>query len=260
MSESSRISFVGSGNVAWHLAPALENCGYAVSEVFSPNPKNAESLVRRLYNGRRKKNLDFSNSASDIFILSISDDAIEGISKEIVLPENAVLLHTSGAVSMEILSFSAASQLGVFYPIQTFSKGQKIDFRNIPILIESTNKSTRKLLKNMAKGLSNNVVYASSEDRKLIHVAAVFASNFTNHMLTRSKDILGTKGYDFEILKPLVAEMINKSLTKGPENAQTGPAKRHDFRTIESHQEVFDDDSLKEIYRLISQDIIDHYS
>ena len=109
------------------------------------------------------------------------------------------------------------------------------------------------------KLLVANVVYASSEDRKLVHVAAVFASNFTNHMLTRSKDILDSKGYNFDILMPLVAEMINKSLKLGPEKAQTGPARRHDLHTLEEHEEVLDDESLKEIYRVISQDIIDHY-
>jgi predicted short-subunit dehydrogenase-like oxidoreductase (DUF2520 family) len=259
MSEFSRISFIGSGNVAWHLAPALENCGYAVSEVYSPTSKNADALVKRLYNGKRKNNLDFSNSMSDIFFLCISDDEIEEVAKEIVLPDDSILLHTSGAVSIDVLSYSAASSLGVLYPIQTFSKDQKIDFKNIPILIESSDKSTKKLLKAMSKALSRNVVYASSEDRKLVHVAAVFASNFTNHMLTRSKDILDSKGYNFDILMPLVSEMINKSLKLGPEKAQTGPARRHDLHTLEEHEEVLDDESLKEIYRVISQDIIDHY-
>lgn len=260
MAEFSRISFIGSGRVAWHLAPAMENCGVAVGEVYSRKSENADYLIKRLYNAAKKTNLDFTGSQSDLFIICIADDAIEEIAREIILPDNASLIHTSGSVSMDILSYSAATSLGVFYPLQTFSKDQKIDFRSIPVLIEASDKAIQDKLSALAKAMSKKVVQANSNDRKIIHLAAVFASNFTNHMLTKAKYILESNQYDYELLKPLIAETLNKSLRMGPEAAQTGPAKRQDLAILEQHMELLEDDSIREIYRLISQDIIDQYS
>lgn len=260
MAEFSRISFIGSGRVAWHLAPALENCGAAVREVYSRNSENAGHLVKRLYNANRKTSLDFTDSQSELFVICVSDDAIEEIAREIVLPDNATLIHTSGSVSIEILSYSAAPSLGVFYPLQTFSRDQKPDFRSIPILIEASDKAILDKLSTLAKAMSKKVVRANSGDRKIMHLAAVFASNFTNHMLSKAKHILESNQYDYELLKPLIAETISKSLKIGPEAAQTGPAKRHDLAILEEHMQLLEDESLREIYRLISQDIIDQYS
>ena len=259
MNEFSRISVIGSGNVAWHIAPALENCGIAVGEVYSRNPANADKLVKRLYNARRKDNLDFTDSSSELFLICVSDNAIEDISREIVLPDHAALVHTSGSVSIDVLSFSAALNLGVFYPLQTFSKDLKISFKSIPILVEATDSSTEGKLLKIGKELSKKVVVAKSEDRKIIHLAAVFASNFTNHMLTRAKGIVEERNFDFELLKPLIAETLNKSLNIGPESAQTGPARREDFNILEEHMQLLEDEDLRQIYKLISQDIINQY-
>jgi len=245
--------------VAWHLAPALDNCGFKVSEVYSRNHKNASNLVKRLYHASFVKNLDFSNSTSQYFFISVPDDAIEEICREIVLPDNSVLIHTSGSVSLEALSYAASRWTGVFYPLQTFSKEKKVNFKEVPILVEGSEESISKELMKMAKGLSSTSLLADSDKRKNIHVAAVFASNFTNHMLTLSKEILEKSGNNFDLLKPLVVETLNKSLEVGPENAQTGPAKRRDFNTLEKHVGVLDQEQLKDLYRLISQDIVDHY-
>jgi len=254
------ISFIGSGNLAWHLAPALDNAGFVVKEVYSPNTRHAESLTGRLYQAEVKASLDFSTSPSSIFIVAVNDESISEIAREIILPEEAVLAHTSGSVPLTDLQFAATPNIGVFYPLQTFTKNKKVDFKQTPIFIESVNEETEIILTILAKAISHQVRKIASEERKALHVAAVFASNFTNHMLTLSQEIMKKNGLDYDWLKPLISETINKSLQLGPEEAQTGPAKRGDLEILEGHLAFLQDDpSTAEIYKIISQHIIDHY-
>jgi predicted short-subunit dehydrogenase-like oxidoreductase (DUF2520 family) len=252
------ISFIGSGNLAWHLAPALDNVGYIVKEVYSPDAKHASALVGRLYQAHVKTTLDFSTSTSDVFIIAATDDSIKDIVREIILPEDSILVHTSGSQPLELLGFAATLNTGVFYPLQTFSKAKKVDFKDIPIFIESESDEVIRVLMKMAKAISRKVKQISSEDRKALHVAAVFASNFSNHMLTIAKMVAEKNGLDFELLKPLIAETVNKSISIGPEDAQTGPAKRGDMEILDRHLDFLrDDPSVAEIYKIISQHIID---
>jgi Uncharacterized conserved protein len=254
------VSFIGSGNLAWHLAPALDNTDYSVREVFSPQLAHAEALVGRLYHAKIKSTLDFSASPSQIFIIAVSDDVIPEVANEIILPEDAILIHTSGSQPLDVLKNADTSRLGVFYPLQTFSKNKKIDFSQVPVFVESGNSETEKVLLNMARAISKKVHKISSGQRIALHIAAVFASNFTNHMLTLSKDVLKANKLDFEWLKPLIAETINKALTLGPEKAQTGPAKRGDLEILDKHVDFLkEDEAVAEIYRVISQDIVDRY-
>lgn len=254
------VSFIGSGNLAWHLAPAFDNTDFAVREVYSQNPKHAAALAERLYQADVHLTLNFSASTSRVFILAVSDDAIQEIAEELVLPANAVLAHTSGSQPLSVLGYAGTPNIGVIYPLQTFTKGKKIDFKDVPFFIESDNKETEALLTRMARALSKNVSTISSDDRKALHVAAVFASNFTNHMLTLAKDILEEHDLDLSVLKPLIAETLNKSLAIGPEKAQTGPAVRGDLEILDRHLEFLKhDEKLAEIYRVISQHILDRY-
>ena len=254
------ISFIGSGNLAWHLAPALDNAGFVVKEIYSRNPQHAEQLTARLYQAEVKATLDFSTSDSSVFIVAVHDEAIKSIAQEIILPEEAILVHTSGSQPISELEFSATLNLGVLYPLQSFSKQKKVDFKNIPIFIESNNEETEQPLMLLAKAISNQVVKIGSADRMALHVAAVFASNFTNHMLAISKRILIQNSLDFEWLKPLITETIQKSLAIGPNNAQTGPASRGDLEILDKHLEFLkEDEAVAEIYRLVSQHIVDTY-
>lgn len=252
-----KISFVGCGNVAWHLAPALENTGNKVVETYSRNIANAKALALRLYEANPTVSLDFSKSEAQLFIISVADDAIEEVLKELILPENTIVVHTSGSRPLSILEYIPTSHIGVFYPLQTFSKSKKLDFNQIPILIESEDKSTLKTLIKLGKLLSKNVKEVNSSDRMLLHISAVFACNFTNHMLSISSELLKEKSIDFALLKPLIVETINKGLAIGPLKAQTGPAKRQDFDLLEKHMEYLSDKpELAEIYHIISQHII----
>lgn len=261
MANNIKVSFIGSGNLAWHLAPALDNADFAVQEVYSRNPAHAAALVERLYEADVKATLDFSTSTSKVFIIATTDEAIEEVVQEIILPDDAILLHTSGSQPITILGYAATPHLGVIYPLQTFSKDKKVDFRDIPIFIESADPFTDKILRSMGSSLSGNIIPISSYERRALHVAAVFASNFTNHMLLIAQDIMREHSLSYDWLKPLIAEMINKSLSIGPENAQTGPARRGDLEILDKHVEFLQDDvRVSEIYRIISQHIIDRYA
>lgn len=260
MSQSTFLTFIGSGNLAWHLAPALDNTDYGVREVYSKNPKHAAELVAKLYEADVAESLDFTESKSGIFIIAISDDAIESIIHKIKLPDEAILVHTSGSRPLSVLGESGFENIGVFYPLQTFSKKKKIDFKEVPFFIESENKNTERVVLAMAKSISSKVKKISSKERMALHIAAVFASNFTNHMLTISKQIMKESRLDYEWLKPLIAETINKSLNIGPEQSQTGPARRGDLEILDNQMEFLqDDEQITEIYKLISQHILDRY-
>jgi predicted short-subunit dehydrogenase-like oxidoreductase (DUF2520 family) len=254
------VSFIGSGNVAWHLAPALDNTDFAVREVYSRNPAHAAALVDKLYEADVKTSLDFSDSPSNIFIIAVPDDAIQSIVQEIILPDEAILVHTSGSQPLSALGYAAIPGIGVFYPLQTFSKSKKVDFADVPIFVESENPGTEKVLLAMAKAISKNVHQVTSQERKAMHIAAVFASNFTNHMLLIAQQIMKENNLNLDWLKPLIAEMINKSISIGPEQAQTGPARRGDFEILDRHMEFLQNDEQRaEIYKVISQHIIDRY-
>lgn len=259
--KSTNITIIGAGNLAWHLAPALDNTDFAVREVYSRRTKHAAAIVEKLYEAEVMHSLDFSSSNSGIFILTVADDAIQEVATEIVLPPDAILVHTSGSQPLSVLGYSSATNIGVFYPLQTFTKGKKVDFAEVPIFIESENSETKKLLTAMGKAISKKVQTISSDDRKALHVAAVFASNFTNHMLNIAEGILSEHKMKLEVLIPLISETLNKSLSIGPENAQTGPARRGDLEILDRHMEFLSvDPDVAEIYKVVSQHIVDTYA
>ena len=255
---SFRIAIIGTGNVAWHLAPALEDAGHTVTEIYGRDIAKAENLTSRVYEAEATDELDFSESKAEIFILAVSDTAIVEIADELILPEESILVHTSGSVSLEMLGYSSATYTGIFYPLQTFSRGREVDFSEVPFLLESEDQTTLLKLKKLAKTLSPINYVVKSKDRKALHVAAVFAGNFTNHMIRIAEEIMNRQGLDFEMLKPLIVEVVSKSLELGAKKAQTGPAIREDFTTLENHHQFLTyNESVAEIYKLISQDIID---
>lgn len=253
-----RIAIIGTGNVAWHLAPALENAGHTLTEVYSRDLHRASKITERLYATEPKEDLDFSESEAEIFIIAVSDHAIPDIADSIILPEGSILVHTSGSMPLQVLAYSSASYTGIFYPLQSFSKSREIDFEEVPILLESDDQTTLQKLKLLAKSISPQHYVVKSKDRLALHIAAVFASNFTNHLLRISEEIMNRQGLDFEMLKPLIIEQINKTLQIGAKAAQTGPALRGDINTLEAHFQFLNyNEQVAEIYKLISQDIID---
>lgn len=253
-----KIAVIGAGNVAWHLAPALEDAGHTVTEVYARTLASANKITNRLYEAEPKEDLDFSESKAELFILAVKDLAISEILDALILPEEAILVHTSGSVELGVLNSSSATYTGVFYPLQSFSIGGKVEWSDLPILVESEDEAILQKLKKLAKSLTQKVFVVRSKDRKALHIAAVFASNFSNHMIRIAEEIMRRQGLDFEMLKPLIIETISKSLEIGAKNAQTGPAIREDYETLEKHYHFLNyNEEIAEIYRLISQNIID---
>jgi predicted short-subunit dehydrogenase-like oxidoreductase (DUF2520 family) len=251
-----RISIIGAGNVAWHLAQALENAGHTIKEVWSRSPENAARLVDHLYAAEVHDSLDFSLSEAEVFILSVSDAAASAVLEQLMLPPNALLVHTSGALPLEILA-PAANAYGVFYPLQTFSKGRAVNFQQVPFCLEAGDKESLKQLRKLAGSLSKQIYELNGAKRQVLHVAAVFACNFTNHLLRISEEILDEHEIEGALLHPLIAETIQKSMEIGAAGAQTGPAVREDRSVLAAHlQQLEAQPAWAELYYLLSEDII----
>lgn len=259
------VSIIGSGNIAWHLVNIFEENGIRVAELFARKRKNAEYITGYLYDVVVKSDLDFRNSPSTFFIMAVTDDAIVQVAKDILLPEKAILVHTSGAKGMiELLAAMESNptiKLGVFYPLMTFTRGVKVEFRNVPICIEAEDVATIKVLKDLGFILSKTVKEINSYQRSILHVAAVFACNFTNHLWALSKEIVDEEELDFEILKPLIKETFTKAMkSKHPAEVQTGPAVRDDIETIQKQRKLIqEDEDLLEVYNTLTKSIQDWY-
>tara|TARA_B100000959_G_scaffold197330_1_gene206398 strand:- start:303 stop:1058 length:756 start_codon:yes stop_codon:yes gene_type:complete len=244
------IVLIGSGNVATHLGVTLKNRGLNIVQVWSKNINNAEILAGKLH-------CDYTDSINklrkaDLYILAVKDDAISKILSNL---QNIAVVHTSGSVSMEVFDNNFENH-GVFYPLQTFSKNLELDFSDTPICIEASNSEFENKLVNLGEQLSGNVVKMSSKQRKQLHIAAVFACNFSNHMYTISDEILSKSNIEFKLLLPLINQTVKKLEDNKPSDAQTGPAKRDDKKVINAHLENMEDEITKEIYQLISNAII----
>ncbi len=253
------ISLIGSGNVAWHLGQALEKAGYKIGEVYSRNPQHAGRLAERLYDARITSSVDLSGSTSDLFILCVSDDAIAAVADGIILPdEDSILCHTSGTQPLSILG--GRKNAGVFYPLQTFSKSRRPDIGSVPFCIEASDPHTEAVLVEIAQSLSRTVYLVNSQERKVLHMGAVFACNFTNHLLAVAKELLDREELDFELLKPLIRETFAKALEAAdPAAVQTGPAVRGDYQSIRSHLEYLQEMPHREaLYKLLTDSIAQH--
>jgi len=238
----------GNGNVATQLAKAFIKSGICnLKQVYSRS-KPSKFLSKKGINTIQDINLV---KKADLYIISISDDAISDFSKQLRF-KGKLVVHTSGSVSMSELKSDANK--GVFYPLQTISKNKKISFKNIPLCLEAENNTDLELLTTVAKSISNKIYYINSEQRKSLHVSAVFVNNFTNHLYKIANDLCDEYQVDFEILKPLISETAKKIKKLSPKEAQTGPAIRNDKKTIKKHLELLDENKQK-IYKLLSDSI-----
>ncbi len=252
-----KISILGTGNVGTQLAKGLETAGHSIIEIYSRHLAAASNLCIKLYEAEPTTSLDFSKSKAQIFILCVSDDAIALLAKKIKLPPQGILVHTSGTVSMAALGSQGH---GVFYPLQTISKSKKTNWAQVPICLESKNEEVKLVLIALGHSLSQKVYSIDYEQRKALHVAAVFACNFTNHLLKIAKDITETEGMKFEMLHSLVQETVSKAFTLSPEEGQTGPAIRKDNKTLNEHRLFLNhNDTLTQFYNLFSESIRETY-
>lgn len=247
-----KVSIIGSGNVAQHLIQAFQsNPAIELVQVFARNPKNVTNLL-----DSDRITSDYTQlQQADLYIIAVSDDAIAEVSENLAL-NNQLVVHTSGTVTLNALANK--NRRGVFYPLQTFSKDKAVNFKTIPICIEAENEKDTTTLKLIANAISDAVYDINSEQRKALHVAAVFVNNFVNHLYQIGNEICDANTIPFAILKPLIQETANKIATLSPKAAQTGPAKRNDISTIAAHQQFLTDENQAAIYNLLTQSIQDN--
>ncbi len=243
------VVIVGTGNVAQNLFYAFQkSANVTVKQVIGRNREHL-AFVRN----KALISTEFTHEINaDVYILAISDDAIGSVA-EYFKNIDTLLVHTSGATPLTALN--SVKKIGIFYPLQTFTKGKIISFDDIPICIEATDKKDLETLTKLGNFLSNNVVEIDSEQRKTLHVAAVFVNNFTNYMYTIGSDICAEHNIDFSLLKPLINETAAKLQTLTPLQAQTGPAKRGDQKTLHHHLQIIKDKHQRELYTLLSNAI-----
>ncbi|TDB63753.1 Rossmann-like and DUF2520 domain-containing protein [Arundinibacter roseus] len=259
-----KISFIGAGNVAWHLAQAFETAGHIICEIYSRDTQKARQLVSELYDARIQPDLNFAESEADMLIVAASDDALESIMQRVVLPKDAMLINTSGSRSLaelqhlvEIYS-DVPVRTGVLYPLMTFTREVPLDYSQIPFFVEAIDDETEDILLKLARSVSLQVQRGDSEERRNLHVAAVFACNFTNHLLSIAHDLLEHETLSFQLLKPLIEQTMQKALlTDDPATVQTGPARRFDWDITSHHLDYLQElkPEWASIYRLLTEDI-----
>ncbi|MEE1899532.1 DUF2520 domain-containing protein [Flavobacterium rakeshii] len=244
-----KVVVIGSGNVAQHLISVFKDSeAVQLVQVYARNPENLYHII-----DKEKTTASFEDIIdADIYIISVTDDAIAQVSSSLPF-NNRLVVHTSGSVSLEQLN--SKNRRGVFYPLQTFSKNKAVNFKTVPLCLESEFEKDYSILEQLANSISQSVYNISSEQRKALHVAAVFVSNFVNHMYIQGKSICDEHNIPFDILKPLILETADKVQQMDPTVAQTGPAVRNDKQTIDKHINFINNDTQKEIYKLITQSI-----
>ncbi len=225
------VTLIGTGRLGTNLHAALIRAGHEVAWL---------------------KGRDFrpEQVRGEMVIISVKDDAIASVASELK-GTSLLVVHTAGSKPMNLLP---QSRRGVFYPMQTFSKEQLVDFKEISIFLESSQEEDMSLLRQLALSLSPKVYTLSSEERKFLHLAAVFACNFTNHCYALSSRILEEHGLPFDVMLPLIDQTARKVHTLSPEQAQTGPAVRGDQTIMEAQSQLLEG-RMREIYHLMSEDI-----
>jgi predicted short-subunit dehydrogenase-like oxidoreductase (DUF2520 family) len=249
-----RITLIGSGNVATHLAAAFKNAGHAIVQVYSRDMQNAALLAYHV-KAEAIDSFDSINPETDLFIIAVKDDAVGDIAQKLA-KYHKVIVHTSGATPLNVLTHYTGNA-GVFYPLQTFSKTKEVDFRTVPLCIEGADEQITSQLEELARTVSNNVYRVNSDQRKILHLAAVFACNFPNYLYYAAGKLLQEHNLNFNLLRPLILETAEKVQGHLPNQVQTGPAIRNDEKTMAAHLQLLQDNpELERLYAELSQLII----
>ena len=265
-----QIVFLGSGNLATNLSLALKAAGEEIIQIFSRTKENAQALADKLHCASCTSINEIRTDA-DVYIFSVKDDAlpslIEQLSQHLNSPSgvgggdhNPILLHTAGSVPMSVFPETMHYELctmnyGVLYPMQTFSKDRSVNFREIPCFIEASDNNTLEEIKTLASKISDHVMEMSSEKRRKLHLAAVFACNMTNHCYRLAEKVLEEEGIDFSLYLPLIQETANKVKELSPRKAQTGPMVRYDKTIMDAQIALINDERTRQIYRLMADSI-----
>lgn len=249
------ITLVGAGNLATNLGKALFKAGHNIVQVYSRTTKSAEALAE-IVDAEPVNDACNINSKSDVYIVAVKDSILAPLLPALCRNKDGKLfLHTAGSMDMDVFK-GVTSRYGVFYPMQTFSKEREVDFKSIPCFIEGCSPGVMAAVKELADTVSCNVRTLSSADRRILHLAAVFASNFSNHCFAASSEILSRCGLPFSVMLPLIDEVTAKVHVMNPADAQTGPAVRYDVNIINRQAEMLASDMFfKDIYESMSRSI-----
>ena len=231
-----RIGLFGAGRVASQLGPALTAAGHQVAFVWSRTTPAATALAAQLPGTHVLASLAAPLPPADVYLLAVPDAAVGPLLAATAWPSGALVAHLAGALPLAVFATQPAVRGGVFYPLQTFSPGRAITWATVPLCIEATDAPAEGMLLRLAESISQHVLQLSSAQRLKLHVAAVFANNFTNHLLGISDVLLAEAGLPPSLLTPLVRETVDKALVNPPFAVQTGPATRHDAPTLAAHQ------------------------
>jgi predicted short-subunit dehydrogenase-like oxidoreductase (DUF2520 family) len=250
-----KVTLIGAGNLSTQLGKAFNSAGVKVVQVYSRTEESAKELAILL-------GCPFTSSLNnlmdtDLFVIAVKDGAIGAVLRQIHAKQS-IVVHTAGSVPMEILK-NFANNFGVFYPLQTFSKKRDVDFSDIPVCLEANSQEVFNELALLAGKLSETVRAVTSEERKVLHLAAVFTCNFVNHFYHIGASLIEEKGLDFDLLKPLIMETAQKVMDMQPIHAQTGPAVRFDEAILKNHLDMLSSKpKISKIYSFVSESI--HHS
>ena len=250
-----KIALIGAGRLATNLGRALFEAGHDVVQVYSRTLKSASELALTI-DAEPIDKLESVTDEAQIYIISVKDDVIADLATRLCIGrEKAIFIHTAGSISIDIFN-NKAQHYGVLYPMQTFSKSREVDFKVIPCFIEGNDDYATKTLHELASSISDRVYELSSDDRRYLHLAAVWACNFTNHCYEVSAEILEHHGIPFDVMLPLIDETAAKVHSMAPADAQTGPAIRFDENVIRAQAALMRDNPLqKDIYERLSMSI-----
>jgi len=252
-----RISFAGAGRVGGALCRGLFRAGFTIDLIVSESAGRGRFLAESC-SASWSSDLEFPHS-TDIIIVAVPDHRLKGVLEAIRCRPDTLIAHTAGSFGLDIFP-EQVNHKGIIYPLQTFSHGREVTFIDLPFFLEASDEHSSEILKNLVNSVGGKVHFVDTERRRMLHLAAVFACNFTNHMITGGKDISKRAGFSFEVLKPLINETISKALTIGPENSQTGPAVRNDRITIEKHLDLVSfSPELQSLYEEVTRSIIEYY-
>jgi len=249
----STISIIGAGNVGFHLAQRLYQCGFSIHQIYSRSLDNAQAAAQKVEAAAIHR-LEQLDTKATIYILAVKDDAIAAVAQQLPPLDHAIVCHTSGSVASTALS--QFDNYGVFYPLQTFSKQKEVDFEQLPFCIFGNNEPTQTQLQATAQAICPNVYLINDQQRAVLHVAAVMVNNFSNFLFHAADDICQQEEVPFDILKPLIQETVNKIQQHAPKAVQTGPAIRNDQQTIHQHLQFLEKQPhYKKIYQLLTDSI-----
>lgn len=248
-----RITLIGSGNIASHLGAAFLKAGHRIAEIHGSNAGTAGRLAKKL-KARSVIGITDLGDDTDIIVIAVPDREIKSVVTALPLSKKPVA-HTSGTIPIDVFP-SRFLHAGIFYPLQTLTKGTNVRFREIPICIESRSKKARAVLSDLGKSVSEKVVEMGSEERTRMHLAAVMVNNFSNHLFHLAEELVTSRGLDFTLLHPLIRETTRKATMIGPAAAQTGPARRGDTAVIKKHIALLGPRSRNaDIYRILTESI-----